>query len=380
MQQAFDQSDADAFISHPYWAAEYVGLGPFRLSRWEPGAYIEGSAFEGHVLGRPRIDRVVVRFFQDENAALTSLLAGDSQYASGRSLRFEHSVSLRREWDSGKRGIVLLAPDTSRFVSVQFRPDVVAPRQLLDLRVRQAIVHAVNRDALNAGLFDGEAEMSDMFMTLYSRYERVQNMPRALAEGDGAITHYAYDERKTAQLMTRAGFARGRDRTFVNAMGDRFSLDVWTHASPQYEKELAILIDSWSQAGFDLHPTVLPAAALRDGQLRASFPGLYIASSSRLSSFTTSNISGPANRWSGNNRGGWSNPEYDRLAVSFNSTLDPDARISQVVQMLKLLSDELPSWVLYYNPSVAAHAAALRGPDNGSLNTDVWNVYEWELQ
>jgi hypothetical protein len=47
--------------------------------------------------------------------------------------------------------------------------------------------------------------------------------------------------------------------------------------------------------------------------------------------------------------------------------------------MMKLVSDELPVWMLYSNPSVSAHVAALTGPDNASLNSDVWNIYEWEL-
>jgi ABC-type transport system substrate-binding protein len=74
------------------------------------------------------------------------------------------------------------------------------------------------------------------------------------------------------------------------------------------------------------------------------------------------------------------NPEYDRLWQSFNATLDPNERTQQVIQMLKTLSDDVPAWVLYYNPSVAARAAALRGPDSASLNSDVWNVHEWELR
>jgi hypothetical protein len=40
----------------------------------------------------------------------------------------------------------------------------------------------------------------------------------------------------------------------------------------------------------------------------------------------------------------------------------------------------VPAWVLYYNPSIAAHLAVLHGPDSASLNTDVWNIHEWEMK
>jgi len=189
-----------------------------------------------------------------------------------------------------------------------------------------------------------------------------------------------YDGRRAEQLMSEAGFGKDRDGFFASGAGDRFGIEVWTHTSPQYEKEIAILADSWQRAGFEIKPTILSAAALRDNQLRSSFPALYIASSSRLESFATASIPTPANRWTGSNRGGWVSSEYDRLWQAFNATLDGSQRIGQMVQMLKLLSDEVPSLVLYYNPSIAAHLAVLQGPDSASLNTDVWNIHEWELR
>src|SRR5438094_571599 len=47
------QADPASVANHPYWAQEFVGLGPYRLERWEAGSFIEGAAFDGHVLGRP---------------------------------------------------------------------------------------------------------------------------------------------------------------------------------------------------------------------------------------------------------------------------------------------------------------------------------------
>lgn len=78
--------------------------------------------------------------------------------------------------------------------------------------------------------------------------------------------------------------------------------------------------------------------------------------------------------------GGWASAEYNRLWDAFNSTLDPSKRTRQAIAMLKLLSDEAPAWVLYYNPSVSAHLSGLQGPESASLSSDVSNIYEWELR
>jgi hypothetical protein len=47
--------------------------------------------------------------------------------------------------------------------------------------------------------------------------------------------------------------------------------------------------------------------------------------------------------------------------------------------MMKLVSDEVPLFALYYSLSFLAHASALRGPVLFA-STDVapWNLTEWE--
>src|SRR5207253_6366357 len=74
-----DVCSSDLFLGRSFWTADYVGAGPYRLSRWEPGSFLEGEAFDGHVLGRPKIDRVILRIFSDENTVLAAVLAGDQR-------------------------------------------------------------------------------------------------------------------------------------------------------------------------------------------------------------------------------------------------------------------------------------------------------------
>ncbi len=381
LEPHFEEREASAFLELPYWNTQYIGLGPYKLARWDLGSLIEATAFDGHVLGRPRIDRVIMRFIADENTALTTLLAGEADYATGRSLRFEHAMVLKRQWEPSGTGRILLTPDTSRFTAFQFRPDVATPRFILDLAVRKGLAHAVDKDALNDGIFDGQsiASVGDTFVHRYYRQDNVPNVERTVGELDRAITKYPFDLRRSEQHMTEAGLVRGRDGVWASSAGERFSMEVWTDQGPQYERELAIVAETWQRAGVEVRQYVLPAAQLRDPQIRANFPAIYTTSSSRLESMYGRSIGTPNNRWVGNNRGGWINAEYDRLYEAFGTTLDPNEQIQQVVDMMKIVSAELPAWVLYHNPSVSAHYATLRGPNSASLSSDVWNVYEWEL-
>jgi ABC-type transport system substrate-binding protein len=81
-----------------------------------------------------------------------------------------------------------------------------------------------------------------------------------------------------------------------------------------------------------------------------------------LGDYTTINIPRAENRWLGGNRGGWSNPTYDRLYEAFHSTLERAERIQQIAQMEKLVNEDVAAIPLFYTPRMLAHVPNLRGP------------------
>jgi len=93
----------------------------------------------------------------------------------------------------------------------------------------------------------------------------------------------------------------------------------------------------------------------------------------------TSSIATAAQRWAGNNRGGWSNTEYDRYIDVFMSSLDRAERNRAVVQAFKVTTDELPVLPLYYLPLVATRPANLDGPVPGVNDELAWdNISQWK--
>lgn len=372
---ALSTATLDAFVNLPYWTTEFVGLGPFRLERWEPGAQIEGSAFGGHSLGRPKIDRAIVRVVGDENTALTNLLADNVQFAVQLSLRFEHALVLKRDWVAPGRGVVHLFPGSSLAGSFQFRPEFLQSQPLMDVRVRKALAHTVDKEDLNLGLFDGQGIIGHTFVAPGSAL---------YADVDNAIAKYPFDPRRTEQLMVDAGFTRDRESFFADATGERFRPSFWVTSGSQFERQLALMTDTWRKAGIDVQPYILPVAQGRDNQARSTYPGIlqntigFVPTSAE--NFTTGQIGTAATRWAGSNRGGWSNAEYDRLWQSANGTLDQSQRNQLVVRMLKTVSEELPTLMFYHNLGVIAHVSQLRGPQVGVPDTLVhWNIHEWEF-
>jgi len=287
-------------------------------------------------------------------------------------LQFEHAQVLQLEWEPSGRGVVLVFPDATSDSAVQLRPEYQKSPPLLDVRVRRAMAHAVDRDAINEGVFGGQGLNSQTYV-----------MPQhpSFAAVDKAITKYPYDPRRSEQLMAEAGLSKDSEGLFARG-GERFRPDYWITAGTQSERAAAIIAETWRRAGIDNQPYVLSLAAGRDNEVRATFPGLtQVGLSSKdeaIRQFISSQIGSPSNRWRGDNRGGWSNPDADRLYEAFNSTLDEDQRTRDWVELAKLISDQLPVFVFYPNIRVRAFTSDLKGPDVGSPNTlPRWNMHEW---
>ena len=377
LESAYLQGTSESFINHPFWNKEYVGLGPYRLERWEPGAFIEGVAFDKHVWGRPRVERLTVRFIPDENAALANLLSGSVHLVSDRSIRFEQGTVLRREWAANNGGVVLLTPTMGRYTHLQFRPELASPAGILDVRVRRALAHGIDKQALNDGLFEGIGVMTASLIRHSVPY---------YADIDRAVAKYPYDPRRTEQLMTDAGYTRGADGVYVSAAGERFSPQLMNQAGVQPERETTIMVDTWRRLGIDAQPYIVPVARSRDDENRATFPAMQTASGSgvyeaELQFLTSAQIGSPQTRWRGGNRGGWANADFDRGWEGYNTILETTERNRQVVEMERLITEQLPVIPLLFNFAVSAYLTTIQGADAGVVNDVLvtWNIHEWEL-
>ena len=377
LASALESQSPQAFLSHPYWAQEFVGLGPYRMERREPGAFISGVAFDGHALGRPKIDRIQVRFATDPNAALSNLLAGEAHLALDNTLGFEQGTFLKREWAARGGGSVLLSPNNLRYVQIQFKPEYVSPREIMDARVRKALAHAIDKQALLDGVQEGEGQAAEGFLPPLVDYSEA-----ALR----AVTRMPYDVRQTDRLLQEAGMAKGSDGLFASG-GERFRPELRASASDQNAREQAIIADSWRRAGIDVQSRLLSEIEQNDRELRSIYPAFATADTVGLEERVVynklygPNMATPANRWAGSNRGGWVNPEFDRLFDQMTTNLDRNARVEAIVQAAKMVSEEVPVYPLYYNYDVRAHSTILLGPQSyGPGGELTWLVEQWELR
>jgi peptide/nickel transport system substrate-binding protein len=378
MGAIYDQANWDAFAAQPYWTRAYIGAGPYKLDRWEPGAFIEGSIFERHVGGRPKIDRVQIRFLGDANTTLANLMSGTIHIAADSGVQFEQAIAAKREWSKNNGGSIVVTADLWRATYAQFRPETLTAPALLDVRVRRALAYSIDKRAMADALYEGEGMITEApFAPNVDFYPAI----------DRVVTKYPFDVRRGEQVMNEAGFTRGADGVYASPATGRAAIDLRVNQQVQFEKERALMASGWRQAGFDITESSLSPAEAQDGRSRASFPGLYSFSTSQgdsaLRTMTTSQIIRPETRWAGSNRGGWSNEDYDRLVDVFNTTLDRGQRTQQMAQLTRTLSEQLPVISLYFDLSPIAFVSALTGPGPVAPDTSGlvgWNIVDWDLQ
>jgi peptide/nickel transport system substrate-binding protein len=374
LEEAFANESLQGITENSYWARGFVGLGPYKVLNWEPGAAIEVGAFDGHATGRPKIDRMRMIFISDADTALANMLSGEVDLASATALRPAQSISLRQQWEGRNAGTVFYQVFVWHGLIVQFLPQLVSPHSLLDARVRRALAHAVDRPGLNEGVFFSLAKEADYFLPPNSQWG---------PDVDRGVVKHDLDPRLSEQLMREAGYDKGSDGVWVSPAEGPFSMELRFGTADS--SEAAVIAKSWETAGFKVDQKVTPPNLAFDLATKFGYPGVSIttipATERTVASPVPGNIPTPDNGWRGGSQVSWTNPTYTDLVTQFASTLDRGQRGQQMTQMAHIFSDELAAISVFFPPNVWANTASLKGPKEQGPETNVyWNIEQWELQ
>ncbi len=366
------QSAGPGLPNSSFWNAHYVGAGPYKLEAYEPAISIEASAFDAHVLGRPKIERVTIKGIPDVNAALAATLAGEVDFGADL-FRAQEGLTLERDWVARGAGVVLWEALGSRTLNFQFKPEYASPLEIAtDVQVRRAIAHAIDKRESFEVVTGGHGLLSDA---------RTHPGEEYYPQVDREITKYPTDLRRAEQLLLEAGFTRGAGGQWLTPRGVPAELPVWfTGGAALFEQENSIIVDQLKRFGFDATSRLFPSSGARED--RARQPGMQAVGSGVITTYHTDNIPGPANRWSGGNRGNYSNPELDHLIDLYLMEVAPDELLRLTIQMEKLVSNDLPGIFLYWHSRAWVHVAKLKGPKvrlspNGA-GSPLRNIHEWE--
>src|SRR4029450_10872895 len=160
-----------------------VGSGPFKFVHHKRGQEVRLEAHDGYWAGKPRLKAVVSRPYPDLSARLLALESGDVdlifQVTPQEVARLSRNPSL-----------AVYTPPSARVIWIYLNTQ---KEPFKDKRVRQALYHAIDREAIVKNIFAGTAK------ALHSPG------PAGSYGYTEAHDRYAYDPEKARRLLREAG-------------------------------------------------------------------------------------------------------------------------------------------------------------------------------
>jgi peptide/nickel transport system substrate-binding protein len=359
----------EAFATGPHWRERFVGSGPYRVEGWDPGVELLLRAHDNFVLGRPPIEQIRVKFVSDANTVLANLLAGTIDVVPAH-FGFPGGQALEQGgWD----GHVEYWSGNPRALAFQMRDWGNLQRAVLDVRVRRAALHAIDRRGIVEALFGGKARVAHFWLP---------PSDPAYAAADRAVTKYELDRGRAEGLLREAGWTRGPDNIARSASGEALQLPLLTTPGDVEQNEAATVVDNWKAVGATSELRVVSPRELNDGELRSKYPAVSYerrALTLENMSWTARQVSRPENRWSGSNRNGYVNPSLDDLWSRALGTIDTKEREILLVEALKVMTEDAVVTPTHLQVEVMAYAAGITGPSEPSAagRAFLWNTWQW---
>jgi peptide/nickel transport system substrate-binding protein len=380
----------DQVLTDPRVVRAPLAYGPFKLDEWAPGdrmVFSRNPAYWRADEGLPRLDQVIIRFVPNSDQIVAQLAAGRCDLAPQESAFAEHLPLLRQMQAEGLLAVYLAPEPVFEQLSFNLLPAPDYPGfagavratgggpVLADARVRQAVAHCLDRQAL--------VEQGLRGAGLVPLTYAPQSHPFAASVDQ--VTTYAFDPALGRALLEEAGWAAtAPDGVRANAAGQRLSLQYSSRITarrqaymPLVQRQLRdncgieVTIDLYGAEYTDPGPAGLALGRRFDlSQLtfnagREPVCSLYISAA----------IPNAANGWDQLNLTGYSNPDFDAACQAAFRAADADEKAAWHTAAQRLWSADLPAIILF-SPArlLLVRPIVLNVVADPTAGSDLWNV------
>lgn len=304
-----------------------AGTGPFKLESWSPGERINLVANKAYWGDAPKIEGVEFLVVPEDSTRLLKLMAGEADIISNISPMMLDSLSNSPE-------IKVLNETGIRTIYAGFN---VKMKPFDDIRVRQAIAHAIDTKSILHGVMNNVGSLGGSLESPI--------LPLA-----PTIPPYEFNPQRAKELLAEAGYANGLKLDFyvptgryindrqvgeaIQAQLREVGVDVTLH-SPEWGAYISML-DAGNKAGFFLLGKGSPTGDL-DYTLGTN-----------LSREGTSNYHA------------YASDKIEELLVKQREAIDEGKRAELLKEILTTAYDDVPLIVLFYENQVFATRSAVK--------------------
>ena len=212
-----------------------VGTGAFKVAEFVPGSYVRLVKNENYWGGTPKVNSIVFKIIPDPNVQMAQVLSGelDSVFVTNPAL-------LAGAEKNNKLEIIRQSQNQYYFV-VTNQND---PR-MRDVRVRQALLYAIDRPAIINSVLRGYGTVSNGPIAPMLKSFFVTDVPQ-----------YKYDPKKAQALLKAAGWNPGPDGILVKD-GKPFEIDMPTGQFGYLVPATLLVQQYWKAIGIKANVKVL---------------------------------------------------------------------------------------------------------------------------
>jgi peptide/nickel transport system substrate-binding protein len=208
-----------------------VGIGPFKVDRWDRAQQVVLVANPLYWRGRPKLDKVIYKILPDRNTVLAQLQSHELDMWTVVSASYINRVR-------GIPGYTVLQQPGYSWNHIDFNTQ----RPLLrDVKVRQALRLAVDRPEIVDKIYHGVGTLQEVTTPITAPYH-VADIPKV-----------PFDLAQANALLDKGGWVLGSDGIRTKG-GQRLVLDVATNTgSPDTDNMIELIRGNWNKIGVGMN-------------------------------------------------------------------------------------------------------------------------------
>lgn len=346
--------------------------GPYVIEKVESGSAITVGRNK-HWKGKaPAFDKITFRTIENSAALSANLLSGEIDYIAGElGLSLDQAIAFERRLPPGKFKVVYKPSLT--FEHIDFNLDL-AP--FTDIRLRQALMHGMDRDGINKALFDGRqpVALSDInpLDTVYT----------------ADVKTYPHDIAAAEKLLDEAGWKKGEDGLRYNDKKERLTVVLATTAGNKSRETIQQAIQAdWKKIGvttvIENEPArVLFGDTMRERKFKGGVMYAWMSAPRNIPKTTLHSTMVPSkeNNYAGQNYTGYKNAEMDKILDDLETVCETDKNLALWHRLQQKYAEELPALPLYYRADSFFIPAWLAGVEpTGHLNPTTTWIENWRV-
>jgi len=313
-------------IALKYWDGpitsieDVIGTGPFRLVSYEKGAKVVLQRFDGYWGNRPNVKTLEYLIMPDASARMSAVISGVVDVAVGISPDMVEALR--------SQGIEVYRAPGVRLVLA-----AINCKRVPDVRIRQALNYAVNKEDVVKEFMRGYAEIATSVAS--------PNFPNVVS-----LKPYTYNVTKARQLLEEAGFV-GKKLTLLTSTRSPKDIQL-AQVIQQYLKNVGIEVEI-----VQMEHTAFLKRVFTDHDFDLAIYGpspssLYYA----LTYWRTgASLNGPE----------YSNPEYDKLLDEIATEPSEVKRVELYRKAQEILWRDAPAIWLYFEDILIAARPGIKG-------------------